>query len=348
MKKHILHFFLLILLISCKKNEFNISTNTDDFFFLRNNGADMPVNVKGNTASKTFILILHGGPGGSALMIEELFHKFTKPLENNYGVVYWDQRSSGATQGNYNTIKIEHFIDDLEKLITLIKNKYGNEVEIHLMGISWGGYLGTAYLNKDDNQKNIKSWINIVGPNSFLKMANIGKDKLLYYAQQKLALGKNEEDWKEIKEWCLKHDSITNTEDFLEENRFANYADLLMADSIDNQIETASVKDQLRLIYNSPFSSGAWSSNMKGIKNSDLISQILQNDLSCTKISIPSLFVGGRFDFVVPEEILQDQFAQVNTSNKEIHIFEKSGHGVIAHEVDKLNIVIVEFIERIK
>lgn len=40
-----------------------------DFFYVENNEAQMPVWVRGNENSEVFIIHLHGGPGGSGIMV---------------------------------------------------------------------------------------------------------------------------------------------------------------------------------------------------------------------------------------------------------------------------------------
>ncbi|GAB5551573.1 MAG: alpha/beta hydrolase [Saprospiraceae bacterium] len=345
----------LLLLISltvfsCQKESFDTGTDTDNFFFLRNDGADMPVWVQGNTASKTFVLLLHGGPGGSAFLIDEFFLEFTDPLEASYGVVYWEQRSSGSSQGNFDleTLTPEKYVEDLEKLIILLKNKYGTDINVFLTGISWGGYLGSAYLSKINNQDEVKAWISIVGTNSFSKIANLGKQKLLFYANQQIAIGKNVSDWTEIRDWAEQQDTILSKEDFVEENSFAAKAEVLMEDSLNNSIEMASLGQQLSFVFSSPFSSNAWLSNRKGIQESNLLDIVLKQDVSVDEIMVPSLFIGGEFDFIVPKEVVMDQYNAVQTAEKELHILPNSGHNIIGQEVEKLSRILSDFIEKYK
>jgi len=59
-------FSLIVVFISCNKNDEAIGTNVSDLLWLENKGAQMQILVEGNTASKTFILLLHGGPGGNS------------------------------------------------------------------------------------------------------------------------------------------------------------------------------------------------------------------------------------------------------------------------------------------
>lgn len=341
---------LLAFLFACQKSKFELAEQTDDFFYLRNKGADMPVWVQGNTASKTFVLMLHGGPGGSSMVIDEFFPQFINPLESAYGVIYWDQRSAGSTQGNYDesTLTLENYVEDLEKLIVLIKDKYGQDINLFLAGISWGGYLGTAYLTKDNNQDNIKGWINIVGTNSFNSIANIGKEKLIFYANQQLEFGKNKSEWEEIKSWTEQQDTITSKDDFVKVNAYAAQAESLLEDSIQTTTGAASLGDQLSFVFSSPFSANAWLSNRKGIINSQLIDTLMEKNIDTESIKIPSILFGGKYDFIVPQEVLRDQFDRMQAEDKSLHIFPNSGHGLIGQEVETLNFLITDFIEQHK
>jgi len=59
----------------------------------------MPAYLYGNFDSKTFIVLLHGGPGGNGL--EYRSGKYAEMLEEQFAMVYWDQRGQGNSRGNY-------------------------------------------------------------------------------------------------------------------------------------------------------------------------------------------------------------------------------------------------------
>ena len=48
-------FLLGLLFAGCKKEYTGLSTNANEIFWVTNNGADMPVRVKGNTSSKIIV-----------------------------------------------------------------------------------------------------------------------------------------------------------------------------------------------------------------------------------------------------------------------------------------------------
>lgn len=71
MKKIIATSIILSCIIDCQEETVLITNDASDHFFLKNNGAEMPVFVKGNTSSGTFISNLHGGPSGGAISTDE-------------------------------------------------------------------------------------------------------------------------------------------------------------------------------------------------------------------------------------------------------------------------------------
>jgi pimeloyl-ACP methyl ester carboxylesterase len=93
--KKVMYLLLFIgLVLSCNRSAFT----SGEVLYLRHKGADMPAYVYGNTSSNTFILLLHGGPGGSGL--EYRSGIYAEMLEEEVGMIYWDQRGQGNAQGN--------------------------------------------------------------------------------------------------------------------------------------------------------------------------------------------------------------------------------------------------------
>ena len=164
MKKYMMLLILLSILFlsSCDTQFLNNEYEGGDWFYLENAGAVMPVWVRGNTSSDVFVIFLHGGPGGSSLDLA--ISSAYKNLHKEYAFVYFDQRGSGASQGNAKpeSLTVDQFVEDLQKLVHLIRYKYNNPA-LFLMGHSWGGSLGTAYLLETRSQQYISGWIEING-----------------------------------------------------------------------------------------------------------------------------------------------------------------------------------------
>ena len=71
-----------ILFTSCQKE--GDLTLVDEVFWVRTQGADMPIHLHGNLTSQVILLVVHGGPGGNGL--EYRAGKYTVPLEERYAV----------------------------------------------------------------------------------------------------------------------------------------------------------------------------------------------------------------------------------------------------------------------
>jgi len=141
----------------------------DDLLWLENKGAQMPIWVEGNASSKTFVLILHGGPGGSSLVYNDVLVEMAAAFEDEYAVAYWDQRSSGNAKGNYDKeqLSLEQMEEDLDLVIDLLKHKYGSDISLFLLGHSWGGYLGNYYLRDKLKQLKVNGWIDVDGAHNW-------------------------------------------------------------------------------------------------------------------------------------------------------------------------------------
>ena len=336
-----------ILFVSCENNEFELSENADEFFFLRNNGADLPVQVKGNTASKTMIVYLHGGPAGKgafgdwALIEGDFFNSVTK----EYAMVLFDQRGSGSSQGHYSKdlLTQEQFVDDLNKLILLLNSKYGSDIKVFLYGVSWGGYLGNAYLTSYDYQEKISGWINDCGSHNILLDANSGKQMVIYYAKQQIALNKNTSEWREMLSWFESKDTILELNDFATAYSYLDEAGKLMRDSISSSIVWDS-KAVNKMKYNSPYSASSVFSN--NVFN-DFVAKnytILNLTDKMQIIATPTLLIRGKYDFGVTQEVVDDAFSKISSDIKYKVTFEKSGHGVWSFETEEFTRIFKEFI----
>ena len=167
--KKVIPFLLIVVLItfSCQKDDYSL---VSDAFRVRNGNADMPVYVHGNNSEYIYIIFIHGGPGDSGYANRA--GKAATELENKYVMVYWDQRGQGMSEGKYDSedITIDIMAEDLHALILVLKSKYGDDCNFFLLGHSWGGTLGTAYLLKNDYQNEITGWIEVDGSHDFPKI----------------------------------------------------------------------------------------------------------------------------------------------------------------------------------
>jgi pimeloyl-ACP methyl ester carboxylesterase len=104
-------------------------------------GEEQWVLIRGQKQTNPVLLYLHGGPGS---FIIPRARDFGLPLEQDFVVVYWDQRGSGKSyyRGmSPETMDMERFVSDTQELVEVLKRRF-NVPKIYLAGNSWGSALG--------------------------------------------------------------------------------------------------------------------------------------------------------------------------------------------------------------
>jgi len=316
MKKFILFITISALLFGCKKDEF---LGKGDYYFLKNDGAVMPVWVRGNIESGTFIITLHGGPGASAH--EFVTSKAFRKLEEKYAVVYWDQRFAGIAQGNPDkkTLNMSQFVEDTDHCIRLIRELY-HPKSLFLLGHSWGGGLGSAYLGRENHQDGINGWIDVDGSKNDTLEVQLVKEWVLTKAQQFLAEGKDPELWNYAIQWYNEHPNPQYSD--IEPYIFVSSA---AGDVYDfEKFNEINKIPYLRLFFKSPISLAFL------IKQTD---PSFANGIDFTPemnhIHIPSLILWGENDGILPVQLAQYTYDELGTppSQKHLYTFPKCGHG---------------------
>lgn len=345
--KHLLFILsILSLFVSCEKKA-KLDKQMEETFYLSRAGSDMPVFVRGNGDSKTFILVLSGGPGNGGLIYRA--HTYSDLLEEKYAMVYWDQRHQGNSHGHYNKedITIDAMVEDTYALIKTLKQRYGQDISLFLMGHSWGGTLGTSYMVKNDYQKELKGWIEVDGAHDFPLM-NTELVKMFHtVGSAEIAKGNHVDKWTEIINYT---DSIDTTNLSDQEVTQLN----VYAGRVEGYLDFLNPKSESNL--------NGLELNITGANNAattlineatlplefyqEITSTALTNEMS--KITTPTLLQWGRYDFKVPLKLAELAFENISTADKELKIYEKSGHSPMRFEPELFVEDVINFVEKYK
>lgn len=310
---------LSIILVSCEKENFF----EGDHFFVRNAGAEMPVYVKGNIQSGTFILFLHGGPGGNASLPS--FMPVSKELENDYAFAYWDQRGSGLSMGNpdASTFTVEQFVDDLDLVVETIKRRYQNP-RIVFYGISWGGALGSAYLSTQNYQEKIDGFICMDSGHNLVEGLPKSVVFVKEYAQQQIDQGIDVAYWTEARDWCAKVPDMTVKENYF---KYDGYLTNTNAYRKDPNQEVQGPEVGAFGTMNSYLSLSLFFNGQYLVPNFNILELNLSDVMA--KIITPTMVIWGRHDGVNTIEMGYDAFNSIggpDFQDKELVILENSAH----------------------
>ncbi|RKN81195.1 alpha/beta fold hydrolase [Ulvibacterium marinum] len=332
---------LTMLFINACSNDHTLS-NLDATVFVRHKDADMPAYIKGNGSEKVFLITLHGGPGGAGLGFQG--NAFDQ-IEDKYGVVYFDQRGSGMSQGNYSEddVTIDLMAEDVLALVKMLKRVYGNDSRFFLLGHSWGGALGPATLLKD--QSEFLGWINVDGSHS-------PKDLYFEYIRNfervgaaQIELGNSVPFWESVYGELDEVDRNTvSLDDFNRLNSLAFDAEeSLIDDNFINDVKVGGIDisdyNVLTFFWNIL--------KIQSILDEDIIGELSFTE-RLSEITVPSLILWGKYDMVVPEFYAQEAFDNLGSAEKKLVIFERSGHSPMFTESNQFAREVLQFMDQNK
>jgi len=330
----------LLFLLSCSRPQ----TDTFEHFFLRNTNADLYVEVNGNINSDVFFIYLHGGPGGGSYAYNLGY--FAEEMEKEYAMVYLDQRGNGASQGNNSRedLTIAQNSEDIYALAKVLQAKYGEDISIFLAGHSWGGLTSAHALIFTDIQGLLKGWIEMNGAHDFRKNDREIVKMFQRIGQEELDAGNNEDFWEPLLERVNQIDTLDISD---EESGFLNSKGFEAEQMF--ELADEEISGGLPYTLGTPgFSIATAVANgaVNPILNADSYPYELTDRLR--EIEIPSLFLWGKYDFVVPPALGESAFEEVNTEEKRLVIYEKSGHSPMSNEAIQFTEDVKDFIERYK
>ena len=100
----------------------------------RINGTNLYFSVKGKGE---YLLMIHGGPGFN----HSYFMPHLKALENNFKIIYYDQRACGKSSiPASDSISMKFLVDDIEEIRKVFKTE-----KINILAHSWGVVLAIQY-----------------------------------------------------------------------------------------------------------------------------------------------------------------------------------------------------------
>ena len=325
-------FMIIILITGCQKEKISFSDNASDVFYVENEGAAMRVLVQGNTSSKTFILIIHGGPGAGAFFYDTKF--ITQNIGDKYALVYWDQRNAGASQGanNGENLHLNVMVNDLKKVITVLKFRYGEDMSLFLLGHSFGGMIAADFVTSSDNQYMIKGLINVDGSHNYPLNDTLTREKLLSVGQYEVSQNRNIDKWTPILNYCEAHKANFSYEESQQLETYSadaeNYIDSIKHINIVSQV--------LRYMISDKYPLTAMLTNLIYSEDSNFNKElaVTQFSSSLSKVTIPVLLLWGKYDFTCPVALGEDFFNRISSTDKSMVISSKSGHYMILQDKD--------------
>jgi len=284
-------------------------------------GIKQSILVKGHNKENPILLMLHGGPGFPLMP----FSNKLKRLEEEFIVVYWDQRGAGKSYSEEiltNTMTLERFLKDAYEVIQLVKCEYSKE-RIFLAGHSWGSILG----------------INLAYEYPSEIYAYIGISQVVDYAKGS----------KVSYQFALKNAKEKNMNDKVE--KLIEIGEPPFKEGVTEISLVSSYVFEFGGAYHTPVDIGGiigssevystidMDNTNKGMEFSaiNLIETIGETNLVKDKklaFETPIIFLCGKYDYIVPSEVVLDYYEIVKAPVKEVIWMNESAHFCYLEETE--------------
>ncbi|MEL6670640.1 MAG: alpha/beta hydrolase [Bacteroidota bacterium] len=316
---------------------------------IRRAGADMPAYIHGNGSEGTFLIVLHGA-GSFGLAFREGI--FKDHLEEDYAVVYFDQRGQGMAQGNYeepdpNDPDAPHLVDemalDIMALAWALEEKFGEDIDIFLLGHSFGGLLGTRIVSDPVYAPTFTGWINVAGLHNLAIADSARAVEMTTIAEEEIALDHRTRDWQALADKinALEASDENYHWDILDcartATRYAKEEGLTSAE----QVSSALIWETF--FNNNPINwkvSDHFQHPVDVARESQYsLSAVLSN------IQLPTLLLYGKYDFSVPLIFGRENLNLIGSQEKALVILEKSAHHPFLSQPEEVLQEISSFIE---
>jgi pimeloyl-ACP methyl ester carboxylesterase len=311
----------------------DINDAIDKEFYVKSDGAELYIKVRGQNFNKPVLLYLHGGPGEANGPL--LFQAYAGPeLEKHFVVGYLHQRNTCMSpEAPVRTLTIKQYVEDVDNIVTFLKEKFQKD-KIFLLGHSFGGGLGYLYLLEHEN--NIKKFVSAGGAfsstsiekNGYLTVMELSKkaDNQGAVKRLKTLAPPPYETSQEGMVWRMLGMNL------LEE----------MNEGITKNLQMSKVISITEIESIDP----EWQ------KKSMVIVNTMWNELSTIdlgdkvqNIGMPMLLITGAKDIMVPFRILEKGYENYG-GEKECFTLEESNHMMFIDEPDLFVSKVIEFFQK--
>ncbi|MFO7526683.1 MAG: alpha/beta hydrolase, partial [Ignavibacteriaceae bacterium] len=337
---------ILIILSPGKPRQFldengnKLINSLSEKVFLDINGSRQGMFIKSKNPDNPVLLYLHGG-----MPVYFLTEKYPTHLEDNFTMVWWDQRNCGISYSSgsaHNTATIEQLVDDTIVLTKYLLERFRKE-KIYLMGHSGGTYLGVYVIDKAPEL--FEAYIGIAQMSDQLSSEKLAYDFILNQY-------KETNNQKMVKYF----QSIS-----LNDNDEIPEAYLKRRDAAMHEIGAGTMRNTRNLIsdlflvslyfseYTLSEKYNLWAGKSKfGISQN--WEEMARTNLIETKndFKIPVYLFHGMYDYTCSYELAKTYFDIIKAPIKGFYTFDQSAHSPLFEEPEKMNRILINDVKKLK
>ena len=300
------------------------------------NGVEQGMFIKGKDKTKPVLLFLHGGPG---MPEHAISWKYSRVLENNFVVCWWEQRGSGLSYSANippNTLTPEQLISDTLEVTNYLRNRFGQD-KIYLMGHSWGSYLGIQAAARAPELYH--AYIAIAQMTQQLE-----SEKLAYsYMIEQYRVAGNDKMVQRLEAIpLLELDTMPPAYRALRDEAMHT-----LGIGTTRAMKSVVTGIFLPVMQNREYTFGekidVWRGKWAGY-TTDMWNQMLATDVTSVvpELDLPVYFVHGIYDYTISYTLAKGYFEQLRAPLKGFYTFTQSAHSPLFEEPEKMQHILQE------
>lgn len=148
-------------------------------------------------------------------------------VSSNTSEVFYVE-NAGASQGssNGNKLHLDQMVDDLKKVIEVLKYRYGQDMKLFLLGHSFGGLILADFITRPGFQNMINGLIDVDGSHNYPLNDTLTRQRLLAEGQYQVAQKRHISEWQPMTA-ILSNLMYSEDSDFNEELAVTNFSPAL-------------------------------------------------------------------------------------------------------------------------
>lgn len=306
------------------------------------NGVDMGMIIKSKNVSNPVLLFVHGGPGMPEYPLTD---KYSSGLEDNFTVVWWDQRGAGLSYESgmsKDKMTTEQFISDTIEVSKYLCQRFKQQ-KIYLLGHSWGSFIAIQAAQKSPEL--YYAYIGVGQITNQIESEKIAYDYMVDYYGKK----GNKKVVEKLKKVSFKD------KDYLPKEYNSMRDDLMHKAGIGTAHKMKSVVTGIFMpvMQNSEYTLGEKINIWRGkaFSNSCVLrDELYKTDLrkTVTKLEIPVYFFSGIYDYTVNHSMAEAYMKNIDAPIKGFYLFKESAHSPIFEESKKVTQIMLEDVRNSK
>jgi proline iminopeptidase len=295
------------------------------------------VSIRGFDRRNPVLLVLHGGPGYTAMPSSWYF---SRGWEEYFTVVHWDQRGAGKTYAANDpalvapTLTPERMLADTEELVRWLRRELGKD-RIFVLGHSWGSYLGLTLAQRHPE------WLHAyIGLGQLVDTRESERRGWEFAMRQAQASGHAEAiaDLRRIAPYPG-HGPLPVAH-LVTQRKWLGHFGGAVRGRRGSDAELAAVA--LSPDYTADDIAALWRANE--VSEQRLLARVVELDLSgIRELRCPLILFNGRDDHNVSSAVAAEWFRSVRAPSKSLVWFERSAHAILSEEPGKALVSLVRY-----